>query len=170
MDLLHHPKVRSELIPSPPTYNTKYGYLSWESYHNTSYYTRILPPIPHDCPLPMGTKGKTSNFSDDARITQNYFFLSATGKPDLPDPKMFAERFFRRRKFRADPGGTNVMFAFMAQHFTHQFFHTDYNVRGGFTKALGHGVSCLRFNQKPGFNEVWASSIQLSWTGKLTSE
>lgn len=52
------PKVRSELIPSPPTYNTKYGYLSWESYYNTSYYTRLLPPVPEDCPLPMGTKGE----------------------------------------------------------------------------------------------------------------
>ncbi|XP_049619146.1 prostaglandin G/H synthase 1 isoform X1 [Syngnathus scovelli] len=110
--------VRSELIPSPPTYNTKYGYLSWESYQNTSYYTRILPPIPNDCPLPMGTKGK----------------------PDLPDPKALAERFFRRQIFRADPAGTNMMFAFMAQHFTHQFFRTDRNVRGGFTKGLGHGV------------------------------
>lgn len=52
------PKVRSELIPSPPTYNTKYGYLSWESYSNLSYYTRLLPPVPEDCPLPMGTKGR----------------------------------------------------------------------------------------------------------------
>lgn len=51
------PKVRSDLIPSPPTYNTKYGYLSWESYINISYYTRLLPPVPEDCPLPMGTKG-----------------------------------------------------------------------------------------------------------------
>lgn len=50
--------VRSDLIPSPPTYNTKYGYLSWEAYHNTSYYTRLLPPVPADCPLPMGTKGE----------------------------------------------------------------------------------------------------------------
>ena len=54
----HHPIVRSDLISSPPTYNTKYGYLSWESYYNTSYYTRLLPPVPKDCPLPMGTKGE----------------------------------------------------------------------------------------------------------------
>uniref|UniRef100_A0A673CI45 Prostaglandin G/H synthase 1 n=1 Tax=Sphaeramia orbicularis TaxID=375764 RepID=A0A673CI45_9TELE len=110
--------VRSELIPSPPTYNTKYGYLNWESYHNISYYTRILPPIPEDCPLPMGTKGK----------------------PTLPDPNVLTERFFKRKTFRPDPQGTNVMFAFMAQHFTHQFFKTRSHVRGGFTKALGHGV------------------------------
>ncbi|KAM7018052.1 prostaglandin G/H synthase 1 [Tautogolabrus adspersus] len=110
--------VRSHLIPSPPTYNTKYGYLSWESYYNISYYTRLLPPVPEDCPLPMGTKGKSV----------------------LPDTKVLAERFFRRKKFRPDPQGTNLMFAFMAQHFTHQFFKTNHEVPGGFTKALGHGV------------------------------
>ncbi|KAM6930744.1 prostaglandin G/H synthase 1-like [Xenentodon cancila] len=110
--------VRSDLIPSPPTYNSKYGYLNWESYYNLSYYTRILPPVPEDCPLPMGTKGK----------------------PVLPDPKELTQKFFKRRQFRPDPQGTNLMFAFMAQHFTHQFFKTDYRFQGGFTKALGHGV------------------------------
>ncbi|XP_075881871.1 prostaglandin G/H synthase 1-like isoform X2 [Nelusetta ayraudi] len=110
--------VRSELIPSPPTYNTKYGYLSWESYINISYYTRLLPPVPEDCPLPMGTKGKSV----------------------LPEPNVLAERFFKRKKFRPDPQGTNLMFSFMAQHFTHQFFKTNHDVQAGFTKALGHGV------------------------------
>uniref|UniRef100_A0A7N6AIQ3 Prostaglandin G/H synthase 1 n=1 Tax=Anabas testudineus TaxID=64144 RepID=A0A7N6AIQ3_ANATE len=110
--------VRSNLIPSPPTYNTKFGYISWESYYNLSYYTRLLPPIPENCPLPMGTKGK----------------------PVLPDPKVLADRFFKRTTFRPDPQGTNLMFAFMAQHFTHQFFKTNHEVKGGFTKALGHGV------------------------------
>ncbi|XP_061586115.1 prostaglandin G/H synthase 1-like [Cololabis saira] len=110
--------VRSDLIPSPPTYNSKYGYLSWESYNNLSYYTRLLPPVPEDCPLPMGTKGK----------------------PVLPDPKELTEKFFKRRQFRPDPQGTNLMFAFMAQHFTHQFFKTDHKFEAGFTRALGHGV------------------------------
>uniref|UniRef100_A0A667YG52 Prostaglandin G/H synthase 1 n=1 Tax=Myripristis murdjan TaxID=586833 RepID=A0A667YG52_9TELE len=110
--------VRTNLIPSPPTYNSKYGYLSWEAYYNHTYYTRMLPPVPEDCPLPMGTKGK--------RV--------------LPDPKMLVERFFKRRKFRADPQGANLMFAFMAQHFTHQFFMTDYKLGPAFTRGLGHGV------------------------------
>ncbi|KAK7934332.1 hypothetical protein WMY93_005228 [Mugilogobius chulae] len=110
--------VRSNLIPSPPTYNTKYEYLSWESYYNISYYTRLLPPVPEDCSLPMGTKGRQA----------------------LPDPKVLTERFFKRKKFRPDPQGTNLMFAFMAQHFTHQFFKTNHEVKTGFTKALGHGV------------------------------
>ncbi|XP_049907926.1 prostaglandin G/H synthase 1 [Epinephelus moara] len=134
--------VRSDLIPSPPTYNTKYGYLSWESYYNASYYTRLLPPVPKDCPLPMGAKGK----------------------PELPDPKVLAERFFRRKTFRPDPQGTNVMFAFMAQHFTHQFFKTNQKVQGGFTKALGHGVDAGNIY---GDNLMRQLQLRLHEDGKL---
>lgn len=61
----------------------------------------------------------------------------------LPDPELLVERLLKRRTFRPDPQGTNLIFAFFAQHFTHQFFKT-YNRMGlGFTKALGHGVSAL---------------------------
>ncbi|XP_068461073.1 prostaglandin G/H synthase 1 [Clinocottus analis] len=134
--------VRSDLIPSPPTYNTKYGYLNWESYYNTSYYTRLLPPVPEDCPLPMGTKGK----------------------PELPDPKVLTERFFRRTSFRPDPQGANLMFAFMAQHFTHQFFKTDHKIKGGFTKALGHGVDAGNIY---GDNLVRQHHLRLHKDGKL---
>nr|XP_043868840.1 prostaglandin G/H synthase 1-like [Solea senegalensis] len=110
--------VRSNLIPSPPTFNSKYSYLSWESYYNLSYYTRLLPPVPDDCPTPLGVKGKAG----------------------LPDPELLVEKLLKRRTFRPDPQGTNLMFAFFAQHFTHQFFKT-YNRMGlGFTKALAHGV------------------------------
>ncbi|XP_077593142.1 prostaglandin G/H synthase 1 [Stigmatopora nigra] len=110
--------VRANLIPSPPTYNSKYDYLSWESYYNLSYYTRILPPVPEDCPTPLGVKGKDG----------------------LPVPELLVEKLLKRRTFRPDPQGSNLMFAFFAQHFTHQFFKT-YNRMGlGFTKALAHGV------------------------------
>uniref|UniRef100_A0A674NDQ5 Prostaglandin G/H synthase 1 n=2 Tax=Takifugu rubripes TaxID=31033 RepID=A0A674NDQ5_TAKRU len=110
--------VRSNLVPYPPTYNSKYGYLNWESMSNLSYYTRLLPPVPEDCPTPMGVKGRE----------------------ELPDPELLVERLLKRRTFRPDPQGTNLMFAFFAQHFTHQFFKT-YNRMGlGFTKALDHGV------------------------------
>lgn len=64
----------------------------------------------------------------------------SAGKLVLPDVKVLTERFFKRQKFRPDPQGTNLMFAFMAQHFTHQFFKTSHKAKGGFTKALGHGV------------------------------
>ncbi|CAN9512918.1 unnamed protein product [Ophioblennius macclurei] len=134
--------VRTSLVPNPPTYNSKYGYLSWESYYNTSYYTRLLPPIPEDCPLPMGTKGKAV----------------------LPEPKELVERFFKRNKFRPDPQGTNLMFAFMAQHFTHQFFNTDHNRGGGFTKALGHAVDASNIY---GNNLVRQHQLRLHIDGKL---
>ncbi|NWU93646.1 PGH1 synthase, partial [Upupa epops] len=110
--------VRANLIPSPPTFNSDYGYISWEAYANVSYYTRVLPPVPDDCPTPMGTKGKQQ----------------------LPDPQLLAERFLLRQRFEADPQGSNLMFAFFAQHFTHQFFKTSGKMGRGFTKALGHGV------------------------------
>ncbi|XP_076854213.1 prostaglandin G/H synthase 1 isoform X1 [Brachyhypopomus gauderio] len=110
--------VRASLIPSPPTYNSKYDYMNWEAYSNNTYYMRILPPVPVDCPTPLGTKGKMQ----------------------LPDPKLLVEKFLLRRKFRPDPQGTNLMFAFFAQHFTHQFFKTHNRLGLGFTKALNHGV------------------------------
>lgn len=133
--------VRSDLVPSPPTYNTKYGYLSWEAYHNTSYYTRILPPVPADCPVPMGTKGETHRSTWTSVLQKKTSRVCpSAGKPVLPDVKLLTERFFRRQKFRPDPQGTNLMFAFMAQHFTHQFFKTNRKAEGGFTNALGHGV------------------------------
>ncbi|XP_007667187.1 prostaglandin G/H synthase 2 [Ornithorhynchus anatinus] len=109
---------RSHLIDSPPTYNANYGYKSWEAYSNISYYTRALPPVGADCPTPMGVKGKK----------------------ELPDSKEIVEKFLLRRKFIPDPQGTNMMFAFFAQHFTHQFFKTDHHRGPAFTKALNHGV------------------------------
>ncbi|XP_053552115.1 prostaglandin G/H synthase 1 [Bombina bombina] len=110
--------VRSNLIPSPPTYNSAYDYISWESYSNVSYFTRVLPPIPDDCPTPMGTKGKK----------------------ELPDASLLVETFLIRQKFIPDPQSTNLMFAFFAQHFTHQFFKTFGRMGRGFIKGFGHGV------------------------------
>lgn len=66
--------------------------------------------------------------------------LFLAGKKELPDSKLIVEKFLLRKKFIPDPQGTNVMFTFFAQHFTHQFFKTDQKKGPGFTKALGHGV------------------------------
>ncbi|ELV13895.1 Prostaglandin G/H synthase 2 [Tupaia chinensis] len=107
---------RAHLIESPPTYNLHYGYKSWEAFSNLSYYTRALPPVADDCPTPMGVKGKK----------------------ELPDSKEIGNLL--RRKFIPDPQGTNMMFTFFAQHFTHQFFKTDHKRGPAFTKGLGHGV------------------------------
>lgn len=93
---------------------------------------------------------------------------SSAGKPVLPDIQELTERFFKRQKFRPDPQGTNLMFAFMAQHFTHQFFKTSHKAKGGFTRALGHGVGhadnhseCKKNNVLTGFCfiQVDASNI-----------
>ncbi|XP_060744604.1 prostaglandin G/H synthase 2a [Tachysurus vachellii] len=105
---------RSNLVESPPTYNADYGYKSWEAYSNLSYYTRTLPPLPKHCP--------------------------STGSVALPDPKEVVEKVLLRQKFIPDPQGTSLMFAFFAQHFTHQFFKSDFKKGPAFTKALGHGV------------------------------
>ncbi|XP_069498775.1 prostaglandin G/H synthase 2-like [Ambystoma mexicanum] len=109
---------RSHPIDSPPTYNSHYGYKSWEAYSNLSYYTRTLPRVGNDCPTPMGV----------------------SGKKELPDAKLLVEKFLLRREFIPDPQGSNIMFAFFAQHFTHQFFKTDTKRGSAFTKGLGHGV------------------------------
>lgn len=68
------------------------------------------------------------------------------GKKELPDSKVIVEKFLLRRKFIPDPQGTNVMFTFFAQHFTHQFFKTDHKKGPGFTKAYGHGVRSYLWN------------------------
>ncbi|KAJ7308124.1 hypothetical protein JRQ81_008634 [Phrynocephalus forsythii] len=70
--------MRANLIPSPPTYNSDYGYISWESYANVTYFTRVLPPVPNDCPTPMGTKGPLS--LPDAQLHFTHQFFKTSGK------------------------------------------------------------------------------------------
>ncbi|KAM9469372.1 prostaglandin G/H synthase 2a [Clarias gariepinus] len=105
---------RANLVDSPPTYNADYHYKSWEAYSNLSYYTRTLPPLPKHC-LSMGATS-------------------------LPDVKQVVQKVLLRQKFIPDPQGTSLMFAFFAQHFTHQFFKSDFKKGPAFTKSLGHGV------------------------------
>uniref|UniRef100_A0A8C4W084 Prostaglandin G/H synthase 1 n=1 Tax=Gopherus evgoodei TaxID=1825980 RepID=A0A8C4W084_9SAUR len=80
------------------------------------------------------------NIINNTFVRDTLMRLVLTGKKQLPDPQLFAERFLRRQQFLGDPRGTNLMFAFFAQHFTHQFFKTSGKMGHGFTKALGHGV------------------------------
>jgi len=65
------------------------------------------------------------------------FFI---GRKELPDSKEVVKKVLLRRKFIPDPQGTNLMFAFFAQHFTHQFFKTDFERGPAFTKGKNHGV------------------------------
>lgn len=101
------------------------------------------------CPWELKVRHSQQHTHDCAHEAIFNMFIFSAGKSVLPDPKVMAERFFRRQKFRPDPQGTNLMFAFMAQHFTHQFFKTNHDVQGGFTKALGHGVRLTLKQQSP---------------------
>ncbi|KAG7249481.1 hypothetical protein CRUP_004786, partial [Coryphaenoides rupestris] len=65
---------------------------------------------------------------------------SITGKKELPDIKMLAEKLLARRQFVPDPQRSSLMFAFFAQHFTHQFFKSDMKMGPAFTRAKGHGM------------------------------
>ncbi|XP_078685368.1 prostaglandin G/H synthase 2-like [Branchiostoma floridae x Branchiostoma belcheri] len=110
-------KIRSSTVDSPPLYHTGHDYTSWDTYADRSYYTRALPPVPSGCPTPMGT----------------------AGRKELPSPEYIAQTFLARREFIPDKRRTNVLFNFMAQHFTHQFFKTDFKKGAGRTWG-DHGV------------------------------
>uniref|UniRef100_A0A0E9RCB2 Uncharacterized protein n=1 Tax=Anguilla anguilla TaxID=7936 RepID=A0A0E9RCB2_ANGAN len=47
--------------------------------------------------------------------------MGVAGRTTLPDAKMIVEKLLLRKRFIPDPQGSNMMFAFFAQHFTHQF-------------------------------------------------
>ena len=49
---------RGKTVYSPPRYNTGFDYITTESHFNASYYARSLPPVPKNCPTPMGVVGK----------------------------------------------------------------------------------------------------------------
>lgn len=50
--------VRSNMVDSPPTYTSEHEYITLEAANNLSYFTRSLPPVPRNCPTPMGVAGK----------------------------------------------------------------------------------------------------------------
>ena len=63
-----------------------------------------------------------------------------SGPKELPDADELVKKFFTRTKFLPEPTGSNVPFAYFAQHFTHMFFKTDFKKGPGFQWG-GHGVS-----------------------------
>ncbi|XP_012943751.1 prostaglandin G/H synthase 1 [Aplysia californica] len=108
--------LRSNIIDSPPLYETLHDYPTVSAHTNNSLYARTLPPVPKDCPTPMGSKGPV----------------------ELPHTDILM-KFFQRTKFRPEPMGSSVLMTFFAQHFTHMFFKTDYRKGHGVTWS-GHGV------------------------------
>lgn len=82
-------------------------------------------------------------------VISSLFISLHSGKLQLPNATLLVETFLKRETFIPDPQNTNLMFAFFAQHFTHQFFKTYGRMGRGFTKGFGHGVSyatCLAFH------------------------
>ena len=51
------------MVDSPPRYNTGYDYITTESHFNQSFYARSLPPVPKNCPTPMGVAGNFNPLS-----------------------------------------------------------------------------------------------------------
>lgn len=135
---------RANMVDTPPRYTSAHSYLTLESYFNRSYYVRSLPPVPDNCPTPMGT----------------------AGKKELPDIDLLIANFFARREFIPEPHGTNVLFAYYAQHFTHQFFHTDWEAGPGFTLA-GEGVDVSHIYGKDTSTQNLLRSFK---DGKLKSQ
>lgn len=58
------------------------------------------------------------------------------GKKKLPDVDMMIDELFTRNEFTTCPENTSVLFAFFAQHFTHQFFKSD--IKKGYQFTWGH--------------------------------
>ncbi|KAK3600354.1 hypothetical protein CHS0354_015951 [Potamilus streckersoni] len=127
--------IRSNIVDSPPTYTSDHTYITWEAAANLSFFTRSLPPVPLDCPTPLGIWGKKT----------------------LPDAKLIVDKLFTRDKFIPDPTGSNGLFVFFAQHFTHQFFKTDFKRGPGFQWG-GHGVDVSHiYGQDKGVENVLRS-------------
>lgn len=68
------------------------------------------------------------------------YYVLNSGAKELPDAGMIVEKLMKRTQFKPDPRGSNALFTFFAQHFTHQFFKTDFQ-RGPAFQWGGHGVS-----------------------------
>lgn len=107
--------ARGDMVDSPPTYESDHSYITLNAYYNESYYGRALPPVPAHCPTPLGDKGPK----------------------EYPDVDVLIKKVFLRREFIPEPHDTNILFQYYAQHFTHQFFRTDYEKGPQLTKGYG---------------------------------
>lgn len=65
--------------------------------------------------------------------------ICSLGKKKLPPAEDIVKAFFIRKEFIPEPLGTNALFPFFAQHFSHMFFKTDLK-KGPQFQWGGHGV------------------------------
>ncbi|KAA0201533.1 hypothetical protein HAZT_HAZT005424 [Hyalella azteca] len=132
---------RSDLIDSPVRFESDHSYTTLDAYFNETYYARTLPPTPRHCPTPMGV----------------------VGPKEYPDVDEVIQKVFLRKTFIPGPFKTNLLFQYYAQHFTHQFFRTNYTKGPQFTKGNG-GVDASNIY---GLTESHRRHIRLFKDGKL---
>lgn len=128
--------------------STFHDYISMEAGFNTSLYSRELPPVPFNCPRPMGSVGPETD-------------------EKMPDPNVLFDLIFKRKKFVPNNLGSNVLFAFFAQHFVHQFFQTDWKRGPAFTLNEHHQVD---MNQVYGISPETAAGLRTYKDGKLITQ
>lgn len=136
--------LRSDMIDSPSTYTSAHSYITLDANFNLSYYARTLPPVPVDCPTPMGSFGKKV----------------------MPDVDRLVKKIFVRKTFLPEPMGTSALFSFFAQHFTHQFFKTDLT-KGPEYQWGGHGVDVSHIYGK---NKAIEAMLRTFKDGKLKTQ
>nr|ADB65786.1 cyclooxygenase [Gammarus sp. KV-2010a] len=132
---------RGDQVDSPVRFESDHPYTTLDAYFNETYFARTLPPVPTHCPTPMGV----------------------AGKKELPDLDMLIQKVFVRRQFLPEPHDTNLLFQYYAQHFTHQFFRTNYTKGPQFTKGNG-GVDVSNIY---GLTERQRRALRSNVDGKL---
>ena len=75
-------------------------------------------------------------------------------------------KVFLRKEFKPDPHGTNVLFQYYAQHFTHQFFRTDYK-KGPHITYGGGGVDVSNIY---GLDRATQRALRSGVDGKLITQ
>ncbi|XP_069694755.1 prostaglandin G/H synthase 2-like [Periplaneta americana] len=123
---------------TPARYCPAYDYITMESYFNRSYYTQVLPPVPPNCPTPMGVAGNNvvkipqislSQHCNSLLFVSTVFsqgWIKSNGPVHLPPAQDVFEQLLARTEFKICPFGTNLLFVAYAQHFIHQFIKTDF--------------------------------------------
>lgn len=92
-----------------------------------------------------------------------YSIIFILGKKEFPDAEMMVKKFFTRNdKFIPEPTGTNVLFGYFAQFFTHQFFKTDFQ-KGPDFQWGNHGVINKYIQFKTIFSKLY--NIALRYRG-----
>nr|KAG5712100.1 hypothetical protein BaRGS_020826 [Batillaria attramentaria] len=109
---------RADILDSPPIYHSGHDYTTLEAAFNRSYYARALPPVPKECPTPMGTKGETIKIviEDYVQHLSNYNFRLVF-EPEL----LFGERFQYQNR---------IMLEFNHLYHWHPLMPNTFNISG----------------------------------------